>query len=239
MDATGPVVGPVYAMVAELLQLTPALTALGAFAAPTSPATAATAATTTALSTSFFTLPSSQWGERLSRAFAPGATSIGINLLVRAPEVVVVGAGVSGLSIALHLAERGVGPVRIYEREGVGAGQSGVQPGGVRLQWGTELNCRMALEAREFWREAEARLEPLVPFGWRPGGYLWLAHSEVVLARLTEGVALQNRLGIPSRSLEDRSSRTPSAARFEASWRPVRAIAASLSRRAATLSIRR
>jgi sarcosine oxidase subunit beta len=106
---------------------------------------------------------------------------------------------VSGLSIALHLAERGVGPVRIYEREGVGAGQSGVQPGGVRLQWGTELNCRMALEAREFWREAEARLEPLVPFGWRAGGYLWLAHSEPVLARLAEGVALQNRLGIPSR----------------------------------------
>jgi len=74
-----------------------------------------------------------------------------------------------------------------------------VQPGGVRLQWGTELNCRMALEAREFWREAEARLEPRVPFGWRPGGYLWLAHSQPVLERLAEGVALQNRLGIGSR----------------------------------------
>jgi sarcosine oxidase subunit beta len=113
-------------------------------------------------------------------------------------EVVIVGAGVTGLSVALHLAERGVGPVRVYEREGVGAGASGVQPGGVRLQWGTELNCRMALEARSFWRDAEERLEPRLPFGWRSCGYLWLAHSAPVLERLGATVALQNRLGIPS-----------------------------------------
>jgi sarcosine oxidase subunit beta len=122
-----------------------------------------------------------------------------LNRRVRAAEVAIVGAGVTGLSVALHLAERGVTPVHVYEREGVGAGASGVQPGGVRLQWGTELNCRMALEARAFWAESGARLEPRVPFGWRACGYLWLAHSKPVLQRLGMGVALQNRLGIPSR----------------------------------------
>jgi sarcosine oxidase subunit beta len=122
-----------------------------------------------------------------------------LNGRVESVEVAIVGAGVTGLSVGFHLAERGVGRVRIYEREGVAAGASGVQPGGVRLQWGTELNCRMALEAREFWHEAEQRLEPRLPFGWRPGGYLWLAHSATVLERLGEGVALQNRLGIESR----------------------------------------
>ena len=135
----------------------------------------------------------------MSPAFASSATGIGLNPGMPSPEVVIVGAGVTGLSVALHLAERDIGPVRIYERAGVGAGASGVQPGGVRLQWGTELNCRMALEAREFWGEAEARLEPRLPFGWRPGGYLWLAHSQPVLERLAAGVALQNRLGIGSR----------------------------------------
>ena len=114
-------------------------------------------------------------------------------------EVAIVGAGITGLSLALHLAERGVGPVRIYEREGLGAGASGVQPGGVRLQWGTELNCRMALEAADFWREAEGRLEPRVGFGWRACGYVWLAHSEAVLARLRANVELQNRFEIASR----------------------------------------
>jgi sarcosine oxidase subunit beta len=118
---------------------------------------------------------------------------------MRSVEVAIVGAGVTGLSIAFHLAERGIGPVLVYEREGVGAGQSGVQPGGVRLQWGTELNCRMALDAGTFWREAEQRLEPRLPFGWRACGYLWLAHSAPVLERLRASVALQNRLGIPSR----------------------------------------
>lgn len=118
---------------------------------------------------------------------------------MRTAEVAIVGAGVTGLSVAYHLAERGVSPLRIYEREGVGAGASGVQPGGVRLQWGTELNCRMALGARAFWREAEIRLEPREPFGWRACGYLWLAHSDAVLERLGAGVALQNRLGIGSR----------------------------------------
>jgi len=142
---------------------------------------------------------------------------------VRTAEVAIVGAGVTGLSVALHLAERGLAPVRVYEREGVGAGASGVQPGGVRLQWGTELNCRMALEARAFWAEAQARLEPRVPFGWRACGYLWLAHSDAVLQRLRGGVELQNRLGIPSRIVSPEEAAElvpglPAGAVVGASW---------------------
>src|SRR5207249_1168494 len=107
-------------------------------------------------------------------------------------EVAIVGAGITGLSVALHLAERGAGPVRIYEREGVGAGASGVQPGGVRLQWGTEVNCRMAQESLAFWHEADERLQPRVELGWRACGYLFLAHSDAVLDNLRANVALQN-----------------------------------------------
>lgn len=115
------------------------------------------------------------------------------------PAVAIVGAGVTGLSIAFHLAERGIGPVRVYERAGVGAGASGVQPGGVRLQWGTEINCRMARESMDFWRMAEDRLAARVDFGFRACGYLWLAHSDAVLDNLRANVALQHSLGIPSR----------------------------------------
>src|SRR5260370_29135597 len=119
-----------------------------------------------------------------------------------APSVAIVGAGVTGRSIALHLAERGVGSVRIYERSGVAAGASGVQPGGVRLQWGTEINCRMARESLAFWRQAQERLAARVELGWRACGYLWLAHSDSVLDNLRANVALQNSLGIPSRIVE-------------------------------------
>jgi sarcosine oxidase subunit beta len=64
-------------------------------------------------------------------------------------DVAIVGAGVTGLSVAWHLRRRGVGCV-VVERTGIGAGASGVQPGGVRQQWGTEIGCRLARESAEF-----------------------------------------------------------------------------------------
>jgi sarcosine oxidase subunit beta len=116
------------------------------------------------------------------------------------PDVIVVGAGVVGLSVAFHLQERGASVV-VVERSGVGAGASGVQPGGVRQQWGTRVNCVLARESVVFWREVRERLEMRVDPGFRACGYLFLAHSDETLARLRANVALQNELGVPSRIL--------------------------------------
>ena len=73
------------------------------------------------------------------------------------PDVIVVGAGVVGLSVAFHLQELGASVV-VVERSGVGAGASGVQPGGVRQQWGTRVNCLLAQESMAFWRDVRERL---------------------------------------------------------------------------------
>jgi sarcosine oxidase subunit beta len=113
-------------------------------------------------------------------------------------EVLVVGAGIVGLAIARELGLAGV-EVTVLEREGIGAGASGVQPGGVRRQWGTAVNCRLASESFAFWQVAEERLRPRVPFGFRPCGYLFTAHSQNVLHRLAAGVRLQREAGVPSR----------------------------------------
>jgi sarcosine oxidase subunit beta len=109
-----------------------------------------------------------------------------------------VGAGVVGLSIAFHLAERGASVV-VYERAGIGAGASGVQPGGVRRQWGTRVNCLLAAESLRWYADAQERLGMRVDPGFRACGYLFLAHSEDALARLGQSVELQNELGVPSR----------------------------------------
>ena len=113
-------------------------------------------------------------------------------------DVAVVGAGVTGLSVALALQERGH-EVVVLERSGIASGQSGVQPGGVRQQWGTATACRLARESVAWWREAEERLASPVPLGFDACGYLFVAHSEGGLARVAANVAVQNAEGIDSR----------------------------------------
>src|SRR6266550_6026257 len=109
------------------------------------------------------------------------------------PDVV----GVVGLSIAFHLAQRGAS-VTVFDRAGIGAGASGVQPGGVRQQWGTRVNCLLARESMRFYADAREQLSMRVDPGFRACGYLFLAHSERALARMRENVSLQNELGIRS-----------------------------------------
>lgn len=113
-------------------------------------------------------------------------------------SVVVVGAGISGLSIALHVLERRLGSVTVVERTGIGAGASGIQPGGVRRQWATRGNCLMASESFAFYRDFTERFDTRAQAHFDTCGYVFLADAEPTLARLEAAVALQNELGIPS-----------------------------------------
>ncbi|MDE3191764.1 MAG: FAD-binding oxidoreductase [Acidobacteriota bacterium] len=113
-------------------------------------------------------------------------------------EVAVVGAGITGLAVAREVRDRGRS-VAVLERDGIAAGASGVQPGGVRQQWGTRIACRLARESVAFWREVDERLAARVPLALRSGGYLFAAEGEAALAGLEANVALQNEEGIRSR----------------------------------------
>jgi sarcosine oxidase subunit beta len=119
----------------------------------------------------------------------------------KAADVAVVGAGVIGLSIAHALVAKGLSRVVVYDRSGIAAGASGVQPGGVRHQWSTRLNCRLVLESSAFYRELGDRLGIAGAPVLEPCGYLFLAHESSTLDRLSHDVAMQNALGIPSRLL--------------------------------------
>jgi sarcosine oxidase subunit beta len=110
----------------------------------------------------------------------------------------VIGAGVVGLAIARELQSRGARVV-VHERSGIGAGASGIQPGGVRQQWGTPVACRLAHESAAFYARADELLEAPVALGFRRCGYLFAAHSEETLERLAANVAVQNAEGVPSR----------------------------------------
>src|SRR3954452_19071109 len=112
--------------------------------------------------------------------------------------VAVVGAGVIGVAIARELAGRGVDVV-VYERNGIGAGASGVQPGGVRQQWRTLIACRLARESAAFYADADERLAAPVPLGFRACGYLFVAPGDEALAGLVASVRVQHAEAVPSR----------------------------------------
>jgi sarcosine oxidase, subunit beta len=115
-------------------------------------------------------------------------------------RIAIIGAGVTGLSVAFHLAESGADVV-VYERSGIGAEASGLQPGGVRRQWSTLVNCLLAEESVAFYRSLSERLEPRNLPTLEACGYVFLAHSPERLAALADDVALQRTARVPSQLL--------------------------------------
>jgi sarcosine oxidase subunit beta len=120
-------------------------------------------------------------------------------------DVLVIGAGIMGLSIAYHLAELGVTNVTVVDRSYLCGGASGRNGGGVRAQWSSETNVRLMLESIRMCREFATKMKINVWF--RQGGYLFLAHTPATRARLEESVALQNRCGLGTRMLSPAEAR--------------------------------
>src|SRR6266508_5042464 len=63
-------------------------------------------------------------------------------------DIIIIGGGVMGASAAYHLASRGMKNLLLLEREQFfGQGSTGRCAGGVRYQFGTEINIRLSLES--------------------------------------------------------------------------------------------
>lgn len=116
-------------------------------------------------------------------------------------DLAVVGAGVVGLAVARAALERGASVV-VLERNGIASGQSGVQPGGVRQQWGTEVATRLARESAAFYVRSDETLPFPLQLGFQRCGYLFVAHSKAALSRLAANAGVQRRCGVPSRVVD-------------------------------------
>jgi sarcosine oxidase subunit beta len=107
-------------------------------------------------------------------------------------EVVIVGGGAMGASVAWHLRELGVEDVVLLERDSLAAGSTSRSAGGIRAQFSDELNVRIALRSM-------AEFERMEGIDFRRYGYLFLLDREEDVASFRGALALQHRLGVPSR----------------------------------------
>jgi sarcosine oxidase subunit beta len=119
-------------------------------------------------------------------------------------DVVVVGGGIMGLSVAYNLAERGVTDVTVVDKSYLCGGASGRNGGGVRAQWSSEANVRLMQESIRCVREFASKMKINVWF--RQGGYLFLARTPAIRERLEKSVALQNECGLSTRMLSPREA---------------------------------
>ena len=108
--------------------------------------------------------------------------------------MVVVGGGVTGASVAWHLRELGATDVVLIERDSLAAGSTSRSAGGIRTQFADELNVRIALRSLDEFERMEG-------IDLRQHGYLFLLDDDADVLRFQHALALQHRLGVPSREL--------------------------------------
>ncbi len=122
-------------------------------------------------------------------------------------QIVIVGAGVIGSSIAWHLASRGVRDIIVVDRhDDFGGGSTPKATGGFRTQFGSEINVRLSLLSRE--KLLRFPEEIGVDSGYRQYGYLFLASRENELAELRRAQKIQHACGLTeARMIDAREAR--------------------------------
>ncbi len=118
-------------------------------------------------------------------------------MLPRTADVVIIGGGVNGLSTAYHLAERGCTDVVVLEKEEALATQAtGLSAGGIRQQFSTAVNIRMAqysVRMLEHFEEITGS-DP----AFKQVGYLFLLSQPANVELFRRSVVLQRELGVPT-----------------------------------------
>jgi sarcosine oxidase subunit beta len=126
---------------------------------------------------------------------------------LKSAEVIIIGGGIVGSSIAYHLTEAGCTDVLVLEREtSQGKGSTGKSMGGVRAQFATPVNIRMSMYSIPFFAAFEETMGH--PSGYRPQGYLFVATKPAHMDYLRTNYGAQVAAGLKDVHLLDRAGVT-------------------------------
>ena len=110
-------------------------------------------------------------------------------------DVVIIGGGCMGASVAFHLARLGITNVVLVEREPqLGTGSTGRNAGGVRHQFSTPSNIQLSIESIRMFERFEEQTGH--PADLHQDGYLFLLSSSQSVDAFRANVALQRQLGV-------------------------------------------
>lgn len=115
-----------------------------------------------------------------------------------ASEVLIVGAGVTGLLTAKRLLDSGVGDIVVLEKGYPGSGGSFRCATGIRASFTSREHIEVMKRAIELWPKLSAELG----IRYSRDGYLWLLRREKDLEVFKRVVAFQNSLGVPTKILD-------------------------------------
>ena len=131
-------------------------------------------------------------------------------MVPKSSDVVIIGGGVMGASVAYHLARRGGVSLTLLEREAqFGQGSTGLCAGGIRHQFSTEVNIRLSIESIAMLERFPEEIGQDV--GLKFIGYLFVLDNEHDFVQFKANVVLQNSLGVNSKvlSVDDIRRRVP------------------------------
>lgn len=115
------------------------------------------------------------------------------NSLPQTADIVILGAGVMGASIAFRLAQRKAGRIVVIEKDHVGHGNSGRSSALVRMHYSFPPEVQLALISLQMfqnWQEVVG-----APGDFRKTGFVRIVHLHET-ERLKSNVAMQRRLGV-------------------------------------------
>jgi sarcosine oxidase subunit beta len=108
-------------------------------------------------------------------------------------DVVIIGGGINGCSLAYNLTKKKVDVV-VVEKNYLSSGATGACGAGIRQQWSTKENAKLAIDSVKIFEKLSKELGQDIEF--RQGGYLISVHDEKELAQAEKNVAMQRSLGL-------------------------------------------